>query len=627
MKASEAKLQHVIEGTNQYVVPLFQRKYSWDNKEWSTLWEDLFELYEEESAHNHFIGSIVTMPTQSVPEGVAKYLLIDGQQRFTTIFVLLAVLRDKAKATPDSTLWREIEQTLLTNPFKHGNDTFKLLPTQGDRESFLSVMRGEIGAGDDQITRAYRFFERKIRPPEVPDLEKLKQIIVSQLVLVSIVLERDDNPHLVFESLNAKGRALTQADLIRNYFFMRIHVNDQERLYGTYWTPMQERLGENLTEFIRHFLIRNGGATKQGEVYFALKEKADSKTPKEIVAYLQEIAGFAELYLKLLNPALEPSAKVSQQMHRLNRIEVTTAYPFLLNVYHDFSLGRISEYEFAEVIGVLENFMIRRFVCSVPTYGLNKVFAALYTQANQNPSIVAGLKDALRTKNYPRDVEFRERFVSTKLYGGGDRIEKTKIILERLEESFEHREPVPFSTLQIEHVMPQTLTASWKDALGENWETVHELLLHTVGNLTLTGHNAPLSNDDYGRKRGILLNSHLELNRYFEAVTEWNDQLIRTRAEVLADRALRIWSYFGQEQSELVSISRGVTGTMPTGLVILGQRFSVSTWREVAQITLETSQERDSERFEQMLAQFPRFVGHDPSSFRSSRQLANGLFF
>jgi hypothetical protein len=175
--------------------------------------------------------------------------------------------------------------------------------------------------------------------------------------------------------------------------------------------------------------------------------------------------------------------------------------------------------------------------------------------------------------------------------------------------------------------MPQTLTDSWKEALGENWETVHELLLHTVGNLTLTGYNAPLSNDDYRLKREILLNSHLELNRYFEPVIQWDDQSIRTRAEVLADRALQIWSYFGQEQSELDSPVRGVTGTTPTGLVILGQRFSVSTWREVAQITLEQSHERDSELFEQMLAQFPRFFGRDPSRFRSSRPLANGLFF
>ena len=240
-------------------------------------------------------------------------------------------------------------------------------------------------------------------------------------------------------------------------------------------------------------------------------------------------------------------------------------------------MGRLSQDEFAEVINVLENFMIRRFVCGVPTYGLNKVFPALYTQANQNTSIVAGLKDALRTKNYPRDVEFRERVVSTKLYGGGDRVEKTKIILERLEESFEHKEPVPFSTLQIEHVMPQTLTASWKEALGENWETVHELLLHTVGNLKLTGYNAPLSNDDYGRKREIFLKSHLESSKYFEAVTEWNDPLIRTRAEVLADRALKIWNYFGQELNGPDSLSGGVTGTTPTSLHILGQRFTVST--------------------------------------------------
>jgi uncharacterized protein with ParB-like and HNH nuclease domain len=397
MKASETVLQRVIEGTNQYVVPLFQRKYSWDTKEWNTLWQDLMELYEEENRRNHFIGSIVTMPTQSVPEGVAKFLLIDGQQRFTTIFILLAVLRDKAKASPHSTLWQEIEQTLLTNPFKQGNDAFKLLPTQGDRELFLSVMRGDVASGDDQITRGYRFFERKTRPFEIPDLEKFKQIVVGQLILVSIVLERDDNPHLVFESLNAKGRALSQADLIRNYFFMRIHVNDQERLYRAYWIPMQESLSDNLTEFIRHFLMRSGGVVKQGEVYFALKEKADQKP--EIVAYLQEIAGFADLYAKLLVPGLEPSENISRQMHRLNRIEVTTAYPFLLNVYHDFSVGSLSESEFAEVISLLENFMIRRFVCGVPTYGLNKVFAVLYSQAKQNPSIVAGLKEALRTKS------------------------------------------------------------------------------------------------------------------------------------------------------------------------------------------------------------------------------------
>ncbi len=626
MKASETKLQRVIEGTNQYVVPLFQRKYSWDTKEWNTLWEDLVELYEEEKPRSHFIGSIVTMPTQSVPEGVAKFLLIDGQQRFTTIFILLSVLRDKARISPNGTLSDEIDQTLLRNPFKQGSDAFKLLPTQGDRESFLSIIGNEVATKNDQIARAYKFFDRKIRADQIPDLEKLKHIIVSQLILVSIVLDRDDNPHLVFESLNAKGRALSQADLIRNYFFMKIHVNDQERLYGACWTPMQDRLGENLTECIRHFLMKDGGVIKQGEVYFALKERADEKSAEQIVEYLQEITRFAEFYAKLLYPALEQSAIISRQMHRLNRVELTTSYPFLLNVYNDFAAGKISEGEFAEVLGVLENFMIRRFVCGVPTHGLNKVFPALYGQVSQNPSLVAGLKDVLRTKNYPRDEEFRDRFISSKLYGSGDRTEKTKVILERLEESFGHLEPVPFASLQIEHVMPQTLTDSWKGALGENWETIYDLLLHTVGNLTLTGYNPPLSNDDYSDKRKILLASHLELNKYFETVSEWNEHAIRQRADVLADRALKVWSFFGKEQTEAPSPHLGVKGTTPSAVIILGKRFSVSTWREVNQITLETICELDNERFESVLAHFPRFVGRDSAKFRSSRQLPNGAF-
>ena len=477
-----------------------------------------------------------------------------------------------------------------------------------------------------RLLRAYKFFERKVRASQIPDLEKLKQIIVSQLILVSIVLDRDDNPHLVFESLNAKGRALSQADLIRNYFFMKIHVDEQERLYGACWTPMQDRLGENLTECIRHFLMKDGGVIKQGEIYFALKERADEKSPQQIVEYLQEITRFAGYYARLLTPSLEPSASISHQMHRLNRIEVTTAYPFLLNIYHDYTAGKVSEDEFAEILRILENFMVRRFVCGVPTYGLNKVFPTLYAQITAHATVVDGLKEVLRTKNYPRDAEFRERFISSKLYAPGERIEKTKIILERLEESFQHLEPVPMASLQIEHVMPQTLTDSWKATLGEEWETIHDLLLHTVGNLTLTGYNAPLSNDDYSRKRDILLTSHLELNKYFSAVTEWNEQSIRQRAEVLADKALKVWSYFGSEQPEPASPLQGVRGTTPKSVTILGQTFSVSTWREVIQITLETIAELDYDRFENLIAQFPRFVGRDPARFRASRQLPNGAF-
>ncbi|HQU44223.1 MAG TPA: DUF262 domain-containing protein, partial [Pirellulales bacterium] len=456
MKASETKLQRIIEGTSQYVVPLFQRTYSWKEKEWGTLWDDLADLCEEAEPRSHFIGSIVTMPTRSVPEGVAKYLLIDGQQRLTTLFILLAILRDQAK--DQGNLAAEIQQTLLTNPFKQGLETLKLLPTHADRDSFKQIILGQTAVADGQIGKARTYFEKKLRVLSAANREKLKSVIVGNLSLVSIVLDADDNPHLIFESLNAKGRPLSHADLIRNYFFMRIHVDRQDSLYEEHWKPMQDKLGDDLTECIRHFLMKDGDVVKQGDVYFALKERADKnlRSEQEVIAYLADIVRFANYYKKLLEPANESSAAIGERMDRLNRIEVTTAYPFLLNVYDDYECGRVSGDDFAAVLDVLENFMIRRWVCSVPTYGLNKVFPPLYAQAKRHDSSLDGVKAVLSGKNYPRDDEFRDRLVRTRLYASGERAAKTKLILERLESRAAHREPVPSDKLTVEHVMPQT---------------------------------------------------------------------------------------------------------------------------------------------------------------------------
>ena len=310
----------------------------------------------------------------------------------------------------------------------------------------------------------------------------------------------------------------------------------------------------------------------------------------------------------------------------LNRIEVTTAYPFLLNVYKAYEAGNLLESELSEVLSVLENFLVRRFVCSVPTYGLNKMFPTLYAQARVNPHFVDGVKDVLRSKQYPRDVEFRERLITSRLYGPSERIDKTKIVLERLEESFEHQEQVNFDELQIEHVMPQTLTDVWKLDLGDDWEATHELLLHTLGNLTLTGYNAPLSNDEFTQKKKILVESHLELNKYFAKCEMWGEQTIRQRAEVLADQAIKVWRSFAKDQVVTPSLVGGVTGTSPSVLMILGKRFQVTTWREVEQLTLEVLGDLDEAAFEKVLVQFPRFVGSDLSRFRSPRRLKNGQF-
>jgi hypothetical protein len=477
---------------------------------------------------------------------------------------------------------------------------------------------------DGLITSAYRFFDKKLRTADAVFLEKLKRVIVNHLIVVSIVLEKDDNPHLIFESLNAKGLPLSQADLIRNYFFMRIHVDEQDRLYLEFWKPMQQRLGDNLTECIRHFLMKDGAIVKQGEVYFALKDRAEQKTPSEVLAYLSELAEYAGYYAKLVHPEDEPNANLRDRMRRLNRIEVTVVYPFLLNVYRDYATGEMSETGFALVLDTLENFMIRRWVCSVPTYGLNKVFPPLYAQAKLSGDFLTGLKEVLATKNYPRDVEFQTRLVTAKLYAPGERVAKTKLILDRLEESFDHQEPVVLDELTIEHVMPQQLTGEWQSNLGEDWEAIHELLLHTLGNLTLTGYNSPLSNDPFAQKRQILLNSHLELNRGFESLSEWDETTIRKRAEVLAERSCRVWPYFGPQADGASEVISGVTGRTPSAVIVLGERHAVNSWRDVAQHTFESLIHLDEDKFAEIVEQFPKFLGRDASRFRSSRELSNG---
>lgn len=623
MQAKETKLQDIIEGTKQYVIPLFQRTYSWTSKEWEILWKDLVELSEMETPRTHFIGSIVNMPTVSVTEGVAKYLLIDGQQRLTTIFILLALLRNKAKENQNERFADEINNTLLVNQYKDGVDHYKLLPTQVDRETYQNLIDEKPNEDENQITRAYKFFERKFRQVEL-EPEKLKKIITSYFSVVSIVLDSDDNPYLVFESLNAKGRPLTQADLIRNYFFMRIHIDQQEDIYKNLWLPMQTALTEDLTEFIRHFLMKDGTNIKQGDVYYALK---DAVSNTSAIDYLKELKRYSIYYQKLKFPEFEAENEIAEMFRRLNRIEVTTAYPLLLNFYSDYVEHKIDKNGFIEILKTLENYLIRRFVCHIPTNQLNKIFPAIYPtiKTKYSDNIIEGFKNILQSKGYPKDNEFALRFRETKFYGGGDRVIKTKLILETIEKSYNHKEEVPFDNLTVEHVMPQTLSEWWQENLGEDWDETHELYLHTIGNLTLTAYNTELSNDDFDTKKETLNESHLELNKYFTNIPKWTRNEIENRAEILSKKALEIWEYFGQENSSPTDIQE-VTGTTPSSLKILGQRFEVKTWRDVLEKTLNVVADLEPEKFEVIAHNFPRYVGKDQNKFRAIRKLENNYF-
>ncbi|WP_271255089.1 DUF262 domain-containing protein [Pseudanabaena sp. Chao 1811] len=625
MQASETKLQQIIEGTKQYVVPLFQRPYSWKKSEWQMLWDDLIELSESDNPRTHFMGSIVTIPTTSIPEGVSKYLLIDGQQRLTTIFILLCAIRDRAKETKDEELVAEINNTILVNPYKKGLDYYKLQPTQIDREVFHKLIRAESEVNSSEIQECYNFFLRKIRQ-NLADIYKIHKIICNNLSIVSVVLSTEDDPYLVFESLNAKGRALTQADLIRNYFFMRIHSDNQESIYKQYWQPMETLLGAGLTEFIRHYLTKDTIDVKQNEIYLQIKEKIKQD---DALPHLQDLHKFADYYSRLLNPELENNPKIRKYLKRIDRLEVATVYPFLLNCYEEWIQNKISEDEFISVFQTLENFILRRFVCDVQTRGLNRIFALLYSQIIKDPNVTSGsfverLKIILQSKDYPKDSSFKERLLDVKLYGS-NRTEKAKLILESLEESFQHKEQVDLSKVSIEHIMPQTLNNWWKDHLGEDWSITHDLFLHSLGNLTLTAYNSELSNSDFITKRNEYKKSHLELNKYFEKCDVWKRETIETRADYLANRIIEIWSYFGDESVGTIE-PNVLTGKVPKLLFMLGEEYSVKSWRDVLEITLNNIAEIEPEHFKKIMEQFPRLVGADEKSFRSTRKLKNGIF-
>lgn len=621
MNAQETRVLAMIEGTKQYQVPMFQRPYSWTKKEFGVLWGDIEALCEAEEPRPHFLGSTVCMPATSVPQGVAKFLLIDGQQRLTTLFIFLAALRDKARAAGSALLAEEINNTMLLNAYKSGDDHYKLMPTQADRHAFRLVMDGKP-AGDGQtgpIWECYKFFRDKLLRCGYGD-EKVKSAIADSLALVSIVLGADDNPYLVFESLNAKGRPLTQADLIKNYFFMHVEVSRQEDVYRRLWEPMQNNLGDHLSEFIRHYMMKDGGVVRQSDVYYELKTRVRADNAMQWLEALSEYSGY---YHQMLAPATIGEAELRRRFRRIDCIEVRTAYPLLLRFWGDYAHGKLTGVEFCAILDTLENFVIRRFVCGVPTNAFTKIFPAAPPFIDRSEDAPAGaLRCFLADKGYPKDAHFKEMLTTAKLYGGGDRQKNVKFILATIEENYGHKEEPGMDNLTVEHIIPQTLTAWWAEQLGDDFQAVADKWLHTLGNLTLTAYNAELSNKDYPDKQRFYADSHLELNRYFADVPRWGAEQIAARADKLAERALGIWPYFGPDQTE----PDQTDFAKPVRLTIEGTAYDVKTWRDVVEQTFNHIASRYPDRFPQMAEVMPAAVNSDRAKLRSVRKLANGYY-
>ena len=458
MQASQAKLRQLIEGTKQYVVPLFQRPYSWSEKQWKTLWSDVLEQSRHDDGRPHFFGSIVTTPAKSVPQGVGKYLLIDGQQRITTTQVLLAAIRDSAARLEDTKLRDRIDGQYLTNAYEEGDEQLKLLPTQDDRAAFRAIIRREV-IPESRLGTCYQFFLSRIAPLKADQLESIHLAVVDRLSLVSITCDEHDNPHLIFESLNAKGEKLTPADLIRNFLLMRVHVGDQERLFKTYWLPIQQALGNDLTEFVRHYLMKEGKILTEADVYFELKERLANSTPAQAEAFLRDLHRHGMFYARFIDSKREADDALAERLDRIRRLKVTVAYPFLLRVFDAFDVGSLSREQMLQTFDLLEAFLIRRSICNMPNNQLRRMLPPVFDAAGgAGSAFVDGLRKQLGGKRCPDDEAFAAALAKEPLYSTAEKNVRLRLILERLERSFNHKEPVDLLKATIEHVMPQTLT-------------------------------------------------------------------------------------------------------------------------------------------------------------------------
>lgn len=550
MKANETSFLPFLQGPKQFLVPIFQRRYSWEKKHCQRLWDDIMRIGANPGITSHFLGSIVYMqPGVGNISTVPEFLVIDGQQRLTTLSLLLLALGEAIVET-ESEIGispKQLSNYYLFNSDEEGELRYKQLLTRHDKETLLQLLeRREPADASHRLVENYAFFEAKLRSANLD----VVFTGIKKLMVVDIVLNREhDNPQLIFESLNSTGLSLSQADLIRNYVLMGQDLEFQERIYEEYWFPMEKRFGKEYAKkfdrFIRDYLtLKMDQIPNVADVYDSFKMYVPSiESQAALERVIAEIARYSEHYVRI---ALlqEDEPELQACFEDIQELRVEVAFPFLLGVYEDWTQGHIKKAELIEILRLVEGYVFRRAICGIPTNSLNKTFAALMQEVDKSnylESVKVAFSRMASYRRYPRDYEFRQEFLVKDVYNFRGR----NYLLRKLE-NHERKEPVPILAYTIEHVMPQTLSEDWEDELGENSRDAQEKYLHTAGNLTLTGYNPELSNRSFREKQdmeGGFRDSPLRLNRSLAQAEKWDEEAIRERAAELAEKALQIWVY------------------------------------------------------------------------------------
>ncbi len=573
MKATEAQLLKFLQQSSQFLVPIYQRTYSWTVKECQKLWDDIVHVGSDDSIPSHFLGSVVY-----VEEGLytvslgSPLLVIDGQQRLTTVSLLLeALARFVGEDEPvEGFSAKKIRGHYLLHPLETGERRYRLILSKTDRDSFLSLIDGlpQPKEASERIYENFNFFVKKLE--QVDDITKVCRGL-AKLLIVDISLDRErDNPQLIFESLNSTGKELSQADLIRNYVLMGLEPEIQNDLYQRYWHPIEKEFGregyrEHFDRFMRHYLtVKTGSIPKIGEVYEEFKRFSSSaqKDIRSLEELLADMFDYSRYYCAMaFGSSVDPELR--ENLAALRELNVDVTYPFLMEIYDDYSKGELSGQDFQEIIRYVESYVFRRAVCSIPTNSMNKTFATLGRQIDKNAyleSVKAAFLLLPSYRRFPRDEEFKRELKKRDLYNFRNR----SYWLRRME-NYGRKEHVPVNEYTIEHILPQneSLLLWWQQALGENWQEIQEQWVHTLGNLTLTGYNAEYGDRPFPEKRdmvGGFRESPLRLNEGLAKLDTWNEETIQLRAERLAKLAVEIWPMPNLPKSTLELYRRPVRG-------------------------------------------------------------------
>ncbi len=598
MQVKKLPIYEFLEGRNKsFVIPVYQRDYAWKKSNCEKLWEDLLYIQDHEKP-SHFFGALV-----NIYNNQEEWMVIDGQQRLTTISLLLLALVNHLKVKPDKNSGEEylqediLDYYLINKRAREDSQRIRLKPNKNDRLYFESLFRNEaIKQNDSNIIQNYLFFYKKISESTISPSDIFE--LFKKLEIVNIELESSlDNPQLIFESLNSTGVDLTDGDLIRNYVLMNLSKDEQERLYNTYWVQL-ERLSTDVANFLRVFLMyqlqKNITKSKRA-VYNEFKKYSETNFPNNSSQLLQYLVKYSEFYSYFINNSQHPSSAINQALYRLHRLEFTVCYPFLLDVFDLFEQNILQESDVIRIIQLIESYAFRRILVTNSTQGLNKLFIVLSKEIKKEDDWEKDyfqimsfiLKNKSAGQKFPSDEEFRTTLIHKEVYKLNAK--NRNFLLENLE-NYDSPYKVDLGDLTVEHIMPQKLSQEWKSALGNGYAEIHRKYLHTLGNLSLTARNSSLSNRNFKAKQDIdFKNSKLSLNFALSDVEFWNEQAIIHRANSLADKAVEIWKYpestFSKdsEEPEFYDLSEQVdfSGMKPKTLIMGEHQYQVKTWREV----------------------------------------------